>query len=159
MAWSTPNWDELTDEELIETLNPIMHSIINANYYRILSQMSLHVPITVVERYIKANETLGPWYGKLIPVYHGKKFIPGIGRATLHVNLWKNCDVSRGKGMKFDTWVWGLDKGKYRDKYGNIVYPKSNTIFTRKLWWTCYLLRAPLEKRLKLKPGTLGRYW
>jgi len=133
-----PDFDGMTDEELVKALTPIVRSAINANYYRILGQTSLPIPIEVIERYVKLDQ---PFYGELIPIWTRKR---------VHGFLWKDCDVSNGGGITFDIYVWGVTS----DALFRPVEIR-NTIFTRKYWWKMYFLRSLIETTLKLKPESL----
>jgi len=126
---------EMTDEELIEALTPIIRSTVNANYYRVLGITSLPFDIRDVERYIVLQtEGKGEFFGETEDRLEK-------GRARWFI--WRDCDVSKGHGITFSMHVWG--------RVGGI-----NTVFTRTGFYKMYLLRSKIESVLRLPRYTLA---
>ena len=147
-----PDWDKLSDKELVDALTPILRSIINACYYRVLGQASIQVPIEVIERYIDIST-----HGKT-PFYGEKKEVvtptPMVWKKYVRILLWKDCDVSNGKGLTTDIWVWGFTSEGFK-RLRKFMTKERNTVFTRKYWWKCYVIRGTIENALGLKPNAL----
>lgn len=127
-------FEEMDDETLIEAMTPPISSAIHACYYRILGQASVPWNIKPVERFIQLNtEGQGKFFGEIVPIVMTDK---------VRLFMWKNCDVSEGHGVTYDTYVWGSTNS-------------INTILSRRYFWKMYVIRGMAEKQLALEPESL----
>jgi hypothetical protein len=132
MSRYDPEFDAMDDATFVDAMTPPMESVITACFYRVLGQSSLPFNIKQIERFINLQ-------GKNI---YGGDLVPIVSTNQLHLYLWKNCDVSHGHGITFNVYVWGIPNAR-------------NTVFTRKYWWGCYVLRSKIESILKVPSESL----
>lgn len=143
---------EKTQEELIKIYEPVMTSIINAMYYRVLGATSIHDKIENILDFAQAEaDGYGKFGGELERNKWPIWFIPAksIGEIAISGNYWKNVNVSEPdtpEEYKLTTniYVWGFKKLRE----GALVFSGENVIFTREYWWGLYILRAKLKNAL-----------
>lgn len=127
-------FEDMSDDELLAAMTPAISSSIHACYYRTSGLANVPWNIKPVERFMKLNaEGKGIFYGEVEPVKITDR---------IHIWMWKNCDVSEGRGITYNVHVGGLT---------NSV----NTYFVRKYWWKAYVIRGMMEKTLGLEPEIL----
>jgi len=105
----------LTEESYIRWIEPLDNLVFQA-WYRVLSFVSIHAPITEVydaAKYIATTHRGGDLYWVI------KGFVA----------RWEGLDVNPPHGVKMSIWLWGIPSGK-------------NTILTRAGWWTLYLFES-----------------
>jgi len=132
-------FDGMDDATFLEAITPAMDSVLTAVFYRVLGQSSLPWNIKYIERFMQLSA--GPTLSDVKTRYDGE-IVPIVVNNLVHAYLWKGMDVSAGHGIKTNIHVWGLKDG-------------GNTVFTRKYWWTAYVLRSQVEAKLNLRPNAL----
>lgn len=120
-------FDAMDDATFVAAMTPPMESVITACFYRVLGQSSLPFNIKQIERYINLQGQ----------IKYGGELVPIVSTGTMHLYLWKDCDISGGKGITFNLYVWGVPGAR-------------NSVFTRKYWWGMYILRSKAESTLGL---------
>ena len=126
-------FDAMDNAAFVEAMASPMESVITACFYRILGQSSLPFNIKQIERFISLQGQ----------IKYGGDLIPIVKNELLHLYLWKDCDVSGGKGITFNVYVWGVPGAR-------------NSIFTRKYWWGAYIIRSQVETHLGLPNESLS---
>lgn len=126
-------FDAMDDATFVAAMTPPMESVITACFYRIFGQSSLPFDIRQIERFISLQGQI-KYGGELVPIVKNK---------MLHLYLWKDCDISGGKGITFNVYVWGVPGGR-------------NSIFTRRYWWGAYVLRSKAETTLGIPNESLS---
>jgi hypothetical protein len=126
-------FDVMDDAAFVAAMTPPMESVITACFYRVLGQSSLPFNIKQIERFISLQGQ----------IKYGGELVPIVKNEILHLYIWKNCDVSGGKGITFNVYVWGIPGGR-------------NCIFTRKNWWGAYIIRSKMETSFGLPNESLS---
>lgn len=107
----------------------ILDNLIFQAYYRVLSFVSIHAPVSEVfevAKHIAETKRGGKVYWVVEP----------------RIAKWENLDVNPPFGMKMTVWLFGSHvRGK-------------NTVITRRGWWSFYLFDAYV-KSLARTFGTL----
>lgn len=151
---------ELTPEELIKKYEPVMGSVIQSMYYRVMGQSSIHAPLEEIVDFVQAEvDGYGRFGGTLERGKWPIWFVPiePIGGMAVSGNYWKNVNVSEPDcpeehKLTTNIYVWGLHKLRE----DAMIFKGENVVFTREHWWGMYMLRAKLESALGMPKYSLS---
>lgn len=105
-------------DRAVKWIEPLDNIVFQA-WYRVLSFVSLHAPISEVfeaAKYIAKNKRGGDLYWII----------------KNRVARWEDLDVNPPHGIKMTIWLYGGVRAK-------------NTVLARYGWWTLYLIDLPLK--------------
>lgn len=145
----------------IKKYEPVMSSVIQSMYYRVMGQSSIHAPLENILKFVEAEVEYGRFGGELERDKWPIWFLPlkSIGGMAISGNLWRNVNISEHdcpeeERLTTNIYVWGLHK--LRDDA--VIFKGENVVFTREHWWGMYMFRAKLENGFGLPKYSLSLF-